>query len=110
MRTLHTLVELVELHKHAAVRLVEVESALHILEGHSPPLSRGCCRKVLVETGQREVTPDGGELGVKTCRQLPILHSKVVLPLVVVETAEIVGRAGTVRIHRLGQRQHDDVF
>ena len=91
MRFLYALIELVQLHEHAGIRLVQMEGLLHV-----------CHRLVrlmlLVEAGQRQVTPYGGELRIEFCRQFPVLYGKVILTLVVVEASQIVRRLGTLWI------------
>lgn len=103
MWLLQALVELVEFHQHAGVALVEAEGAFHIRQCFLPPV-------LLVEARQREVAPDGRELRVEPCRQLPVLNGHVVLPLVVIQATEVIGRPWPVGVHRLGHRQHDDIL
>ena len=83
MRLVQALVELVELHEHTGIALVEAEGTLHILQSLILTI-------LLVETGQSQVTPDGGERRIETGRELPVLDGEVILALIVVQTAQII--------------------
>ena len=118
VRTMQTLVELVEFHQHTGVGLVEVERFLHIGQGFVLALllvgfadkrrdsaigaSTIALAALFVEAGQGEVTPYGGKRRVELRRALPVLDGDVVLPFVVVKTAQIVGCPCTVRVECLG--------
>ena len=103
VRPLQTFVELVKFHEHALVVLIKMESTLHVLHGFG-------LTPLLVEAGESEVAPYGGELRVETCRKFPVLDGEVVLPLVVVEAAQVVRRTGSVGVQGLGHVQHHDVL
>ena len=101
MRLVQMLVKLIELHKHAGIGLVETEGALHVFESL-------ILTPLLIETGQGEVAPNDGERGIELRRQLPVLNGDVILPLVVIETAEVVRGFGTLNIGCRSLRSFED--
>ena len=103
MGLLHTLVELVEFHEHAAVGLVKMEGAFHVFH-------RLVLLVLFIKACQCEVAPDGGERRIELGGQFPVADGEVVLTLVIVETPQIVWCTGTVGIDGLSHRQHDDIL
>ena len=100
------LVELVEFHEHAAVVAVELESLFHVFHG----LQTANRRFRLVKACQGEIAPYGGKHGVELGRQFPIAYGEVVLPLVVVEAAEVIRCACTVGVDGFGGFQGQNVL
>ena len=90
------LAQLVEFHEHAGIGLVECKGAFHHRE----------CLLLLpqfIVCGKGEVSPHRWELRVELRRQLPVVHRRGILPLVVIEAAQIVRSLGTLGVYLLGQ-------
>ena len=103
MGLLHPLVKLVEFHQDAGILLVKTEGTLHVL--HCFLLTT-----LLVEASQCQITPHRRELRVELRRTLPVLDRHVILPFVVVEATEVVGRTCPVGVQPFGSFQRQNVL